>query len=115
MTKKRIIRIAESLEWGVDFFTGKDSNGKTRKFVRFSQCSPAEQDFSVELEYKNLGEVAELLYRYYEDYDPSEEASLWLDESGHGKNGAPHDMGDVYKDMVWCEEKTYELYEALAA
>jgi hypothetical protein len=104
MTKKKIEKIAEELGWTVTWY----KNSRTRS-VMFSQYSPAGQDFNVELDYKTLGEIEDKLREYYDNYDPSYEAYLWLDESGHGKNGAPYEMIDVYNDMVACEEMIDEL------
>ena len=104
MTKNKIEKIAEELGWTVTW----DNNDGT-KFVMFSQYSPAGQDFNVELEYKNLGEIEYKLREYYDNYDPSYEAYLWLDNDGHGKNGAPYEMIDVYNDMVACEEMIDKL------
>ena len=104
MTKNKIEKIAEELGWTVTW----DNNDGT-KFVMFSQYSPAGQDFNVELEYKNLGEIEDKLREYYDNYDPSYEAYLWLDNDGHGKNGAPYEMNDVYNDMVACEEMIDKL------
>lgn len=104
MTKKKIEKIAEGLGWTVTWFKGSRS-----KSVMFSQYSPAGQDFNVELDYKTLGEIEDKLREYYDSYDPSYEASLWLDESGHGKNGAPYEMIDVYNDMKACEEMIDKL------
>lgn len=104
MTKNKIEKIAEELGWTVTW----DNNDGT-KFVMFSQYSPAGQDFNVELEYKNLGEIEDKLREYYDNYDPSYEAYLWLDNDGHGKNGAPYEMIDVYNDMVACEEMIDKL------
>ena len=81
MTKNKIEKIAEELGWTVTW----DNNDGT-KFVMFSQYSPAGQDFNVELEYKNLGEIEDKLREYYDYYDPSYDAYLWLDNAGHGKN-----------------------------
>lgn len=104
MTKKKIETIAEKLGWTVTWY--KNSRIKS---VMFSQYSPAGQDFNVELEYKNLGEIEDKLREYYDSYDPSYEASLWLDDDGHGKNGAPYEMIDVYNDMKACEEMIDKL------
>lgn len=104
MTKAKIETIAEELGWTVTWY----KNIRT-KSVMFSQYSPAGQDFSVELEYENLGEIEDKLREYYDSYDPSYEAYLWLDESGHGKNGAPYEMIDVYNDMKACEEMIDKL------
>lgn len=51
---------------------------------------------------------------YYDNYDCSYEAYLWLDNTGHGTNGAPYDMKDVYEDMEACEEMTFELWKSLS-
>lgn len=80
----------------------------------FGKYSSEGQDFGFYISKQDsLDEYAHEIYAYYENYDPSEEASLWLDSSGHGKNGAPYRMIDVYNDMVECEGFIYELYEIL--
>ena len=80
----------------------------------FSRYSPADQDFSFNIDLKETcEEFANEVYAYYEAYDPSYEAYLWLDSDGHGKNGAPYEMGDVYDDMKACEGFIYELYEII--
>lgn len=45
------------------------------------------------------------LQREVNYFDISEEAYLWLDSSGHGTNGAPYDMRDVYEDFEWLYYK----------
>ena len=109
MTKAKIEKIAEELGWTVTW----DKNYDGTKFVMFSQYSPAEQDFNCECEYTTLDEVWEKVFEYYISFDVSYEASLWLDKEGHGKNGAPYEMIDVYNDMKACEEMLCELYQAL--
>lgn len=76
--------------------------------------SPADQYFIIIVEKDDdikyfIGNI----YEAYSDFDVSYETYLWLDETGHGTNGAPYDMKDVYEDMKWCEEAIYELYEDL--
>lgn len=110
MTKAKIEKISKNLGWSIDWY--KQDNGK---YVTFSKYSPYGQDFSFEVFYDNLDELADKIYEYYDNYDPSEEASHWLDKSGHGKNGAPYEMGDVYKDMCDCQNMVEELYDALVA
>lgn len=74
-------------------------------FVTFNKMSSMGQDFSFTIEHENdIDQLGRNVEKYYENFDVSEEASLWLDETGHGKNGAPYDMKDVYKDMEECEE-----------
>lgn len=50
---------------------------------------------------------------YYEGYDPEAETMLWLDNDGHGKNGAPFHMRDVLSDMEDCEKMIGQLFDAL--
>lgn len=109
MTKAKIEKIASDLGWSINWYKNNDGS----KFVMFSQFSPAGQDFNCEVDYKTLEEIKDELRKYYACYDPSYEAYLWLDESGHRKNGAPYEMIDVYNDMKACEEMLCKLYKAL--
>lgn len=79
----------------------------------FSKYSPAGQDFGFEVEGEDIKDLAGSIYKYYEDYDVSHEAYLWLDEWGHGRNGAPYDMKDVYEDMEACQDMVWELHEVI--
>jgi len=102
---KQLIEKAESLDWNVSEYEND---------IEFSKCSPAGQDFSFTIDKSDdTEEMISNVYDYYNSYDPSEEASYWLDESGHGKNGAPYDMKDLYDDMVACKEMINELYQEL--
>jgi hypothetical protein len=38
---------------------------------------------------------------------------LWVDDSGHGKNGAPYRLRDIIDDMENVEEELLELRNAL--
>jgi hypothetical protein len=79
----------------------------------FGKYSPAGQDFSFDVDADSLEELADEIEKYYDDYDVSEEAYLWLDDTGHGRNGAPYDMKDVYEDMEECRSYIWELYEII--
>lgn len=79
----------------------------------FGKYSPAGQDFWFTVYADDMDELAEKVLDYYENFDVSEEAYLWLDHSGHGKNGAPYDMKDVYEDMKSCEDYIDEVYEII--
>ena len=82
----------------------------------FQTYSPAGQDFYFCID-KNksvdLDTLGSEIYDYYNCFDVSEASHIWLDSTGHGKNGAPYEMIDVYKDMEWCENKIYELFEII--
>jgi hypothetical protein len=52
------------------------------------------------------------IQEYIEGYDVSYETYIWLDDTGHGANGSPYDMKDVYEDMEACLENVRELFLA---
>jgi hypothetical protein len=82
----------------------------------FSKNSPAGQNFNFSIdktEIETIEDLANAVYEYYEDYDCSYEAYIWLDKTGHGTNGAPYDMKDVYEDMEACEQYILDLYNLL--
>lgn len=96
----------------------KDLNWSVEKedddSYRLSKYSPAGQDFSIIVYSKESSEdFIDQIYDRYNEFDVSEEAYLWLDENGHGKNGAPYNMKDVYEDMEWCKNQINELYDDL--
>ena len=105
---ERIKEIAENQGFAVDIVDNGDGN---YTFI-FSKYSPAGQDFSFEadMEENNIQYLLDNINEYFLNYDCSEEAYLWLDDTGHGRNGAPYDMKDVYEDMQDCENMILELY-----
>ena len=98
----KITEIAESLDWNV---TVDDD------YITFQRYSGYDQDFNVTIEMsESVEEFLHSLYEYYDHFDCSEEASLWLDDTGHGTNGAPYRMIDVYNDMEECKDEICKLY-----
>lgn len=96
----KIIKIAKKLNWSVT---------TDNKVLEFSKYSPAGQDFNFNISGDSLEEVIENINEYCDNFDCSEEAYLWLDNSGHGTNGAPYDMKDLYEDM----EESLKMVEEL--
>lgn len=97
-------RIAEKLGWCFK---------KNELEITLSKDSPAGQDFNIVLEADSMDKFLFLLSEKIDNFDVSEETYLWLDNTGHGKNGAPHDMRDIYNDMESCVEMMDELYDEL--
>ncbi len=108
---ERIKEIAENQGFAVDIVDNGDGD---YTFV-FEKYSPAGQDFYFEadIEENNIQYLLDNIYDFYKNYDCSEEAYLWLDETGHGTNGAPYDMKEVYEDMEACEKYVLDLYDIL--
>lgn len=87
-----------------------ERNGGT-VICEFRNYSPARQDFFFNVWTDGDGSSLDHdIFEYYDNFDVSLEAYLWLDSDGHGKNGAPYDMKDVYEDMEDCAEMIKELY-----
>lgn len=109
---EKLISIAESLGWKMQ----QDSENPNEFLLESS--SPAGQDIIIYVEWNDNSRntlVEGLIWsleEFVDNFDPSEEASLWLDETGHGKNGAPERMIDVYNDMVAVKEMAQELLDA---
>ena len=99
-TIKNLIKIAEEHDWRVNRY-GED--------FELEIYSDAGQDFIISISGANADELIDALFEYTETFDISEEAYKWLDSSGHGMNGAPYEMIDVYKDMENCKELADEL------
>lgn len=100
----KIIDKAHELQWMVNV----DVN-----YCCFSKYSPCGQDFCVEISSIDPEEIIEGLRYRIEDFDCSYETYLWLDDTGHGCNGAPYDMKELYEDMEACLANMGELLEAL--
>lgn len=93
-----------------------------KNFITFERYSLAGQDFCFDMDITDFEDENDLIaadlfiediHLRVDDFDPSYEAYLWLDDTGHGKNGAPHDMRDVYNDMEYCGEMLKDLFNDL--
>lgn len=99
----KVIDHIKKLGWNVDL----DDN----EYVYLQRYSTVGQDFNISMEIGNdIESFIKNIYDYYENFDVSYETYLWLDSTGHGKNGAPYDMRDAYNDMEECEQFIYQLY-----
>ena len=105
---EKIKDIANKEGWSVNI----TDNGDDCYTFTFQKFSPYGQDFSfdVDLEDKNIETLINGIHQYYFDFDVSYETYLWLYNEGHGKNGAPYDMKDIYEDMEDCAQMIRELY-----
>ena len=95
-----LVRIAEENDWTVSH------DGPEYNFRIYSDYG---QDFNFALTADTAEELVQKLGEYINGFDVSQEAYSWLDSSGHGTNGAPYEMIDVYRDMESCLESCVEL------
>lgn len=110
--KERIEEIANDNDWSCNMYV--DTNGT--EYIEFETHTPAGQDLIVTIDVVDdvdmLG-VSAKICEYAKNFDECEEAYLWLDDTGHGKNGAPYHMGDVLEDMVNAKHMIYDLSDAM--
>lgn len=105
--KETIEKNANELGWETMFSEYDDSI-----CIEFENYTPAGQDLIVSITiHKNDGidALRKELYEYSSGFDVDEQISLWIDESGHGKNGAPYRMKDILADMETAEEMIERL------
>lgn len=109
--KDRIERIATEAGWNVYI----EEESEDHICYDFGKYSPAGQDFhvSAELEDMEIETLINNLNSRYTDFDCSAETYLWLDNTGHGTNGAPYDMKELYEDMEACQEMIRDLANVL--
>lgn len=109
MDKEKIIEIAESDSWSVSEETYANGKG-----LLFSKYSPAGQDFNFTIEPSDtFEELLERIKSYHDDFDIDYETYIWLDNDGHGKNGAPYHIKDLLEDMEACKKMVLSLYNIL--
>lgn len=106
--RKELMKAIENAGWNM-------TEDKTD--YNFEIFSPAGQDFSFYIDKidkkDDLDTLSSEIYDYYNCFDVDEATYLWLDETGHGRNGAPYKMEAVLEDMKWCENKIYELFQII--
>lgn len=115
---ERFTEVAENLDFSVSVY---EDNGD----IEIGKYSPAGQDFSVSfyVDTETMNGTDETAYREIidaleeraHDFDPDEEASLWIGDDGHGVNGAPYHIKDIIEDMETCKRYLFELVDELKA
>ena len=107
----KITECAEANGWHVHTERYRDTD---LWLFEFSQYTKAGQDFnfSAEMRYADPETLIKSVREYYENYDPDEEAYLWIGDDGHGKNGAPYRISDIVADMEAAESMVGTLLEA---
>ena len=73
--------------------------------VTFYKTAPNGLDFSFEVDIgDDINDFSRNINNTFMDYDVSYETYLWLDNTGHGKNGAPYELEDILEDIKACEQ-----------
>ena len=73
--------------------------------VTFYKTAPNGLDFSFEVDIgDDINDFSKNIHETFMNYDVSYETYLWLDNTGHGKNGAPYELEDILEDIKACEQ-----------
>ena len=73
--------------------------------LTFYKTAPNGLDFSFEVDIGcDIEDFLDIVDNYYQNFDVSYETYLWLDNTGHGKNGAPYELEDILEDIKACEQ-----------
>lgn len=105
---KNIIEQLEKEDFTINEYPKENS-------IEFQKYSDAGQDFSFTIDTGDDGDINDIahnVYTYYQDFNPCEEALLWVDDEGHGKNGSP-DLEECIEDMKCCEQYILDVYNIL--
>lgn len=108
-----VVACAEAEGWKVEAgINYKEQN----TLFEFSKFSPGGRDFSFEVEMKcaNINSLIENIDTYYENFDVDYETYIWLDQWGHGKNGAPYRLRAVLEDVEATEKMVDKLLVAIS-
>lgn len=107
-----VVTCVEAEGWKVD---ASIYYKEQKSYFEFSKFSPAGRDFSFSAEMKcaNINSLIEHLEDYYEDIDVDYETYIWLDQWGHGKNGAPYRLRAVLEDSEAIEKMVEVLLKAI--
>ena len=82
-------------------------------FHTFETYTTYGQDWLCEITAEDMDELMERMYDFLDTYDEDYEASLWIGEDGHGKNGAPYHIEDIVADMMDGWHKLDNIYKEL--
>ena len=110
----KVIEIAEENGFSVDVYNNRED--KEEYYFEFGKFSDCGRDFTFSIFFNTLADISDIadkIYEYYENFDVSYETYIWLDNFGHGMNGAPDDMLDAYNDTKQGEGFIEELYNAI--
>lgn len=109
----KYLAIAEDNDWGTYVQEFEDGRGID---INFNMTTSAGQDFhmSISINEDSPEELMEQIYKYWDGFDPEEEAQIWIDPStGKGGNGAPSSIIDIIKDMQEAKDGILELYKLM--
>ncbi len=107
-----VVACAEAKGWRVEAGIIYKEQKSEFEFFKFS---PARRDFSfnVTMKFADINTLIKEIDSFYEDFDVDYETYIWLDQFGHGMNGAPYRLRAVLEDTEAIEKMIDELLEAI--
>lgn len=110
---KMLLSKAGKMGWNWDAYIEPDNR---RTYVEIGQASPAGEDFSMIIDFKEKDQAKsfkENLQIYYEDFDVDEHIEMWIEARHNGISGVPSTR-ELVKDAEAIENMILELCEALS-
>ncbi|MDO4937730.1 MAG: hypothetical protein Q4E62_07430 [Sutterellaceae bacterium] len=102
-TFKAVETVADACGWEVS--PDNDDDGQFKLTFSFT-----EGDNSFDFKVETLDQLVDAVKDCYDNYDPSYEAYLWLDQWGHGRNGAPDSMRGVLEEAEEVQSGLEDLW-----
>lgn len=122
----KLEEIANDNKWSLRYCRDTDNKRADVYDITLSCTSPCHQDYNIEVDVvipadatisEALNTIAEAIWEEADSTDISYTTYIWLDNMGHGQNGAPYDMKECYEDMEWCvnhaKDLTGEIYSTI--
>lgn len=105
----KLIEVAENDGWHADVSLPNKYNSYIQiEFEKYTDFGNYDFVFSVAIESDSLEELVAEIDKYCKDFDPDEEASMWIVD-GHGAYGAPYSLKDIIKSMVEAKRMALTL------
>ena len=104
---KMLLSKAEKMGWNWDAYIETDNR---RTYVEIGQASPAGEDFSMIIDFKEKDQAKsfkENLQMYYEDFDVDEHIEMWIEARHNGISGVPSTrelVKDTYSFFVYADD-----------
>lgn len=111
MKLSKVFDIIDECGWGIYKANYKDTLND-EVYVELSQGSPAGEDFSFGVWYKNAKDLVNEIKDYAECFDIDEHVEMWIDAKRNGVAGVPS-ISDLVEDAKEIQKMLDDLVAAL--
>lgn len=109
----KLLKIAEDENWIVNCDKPNEHCPYiSLEFESYTDIDNQDVIMSISIKNDDPEELVSEIEGYWENFDPEEEASLWI-KDGHGINGAPHSLKDIIKSMEEAKSMMRDLWRRM--